>query len=61
MTTSIEYEEKAEAQINLIEELGMKAIECARIYAQLAQSAAMREQAEAIESGLNAIAVRMFK
>ncbi len=49
MTTSIEYEEKALSEIALIDEVGMKAVERARLYAQLAQSAATREQAEAIQ------------
>ena len=49
MTTSIEYEEKAQFQIDHIREIGVQAVETAKIYAQLALSAATREQAEAIK------------
>lgn len=49
MTASKEYEEKAQFQIDHIDEIGVRAIETAKIYAQLALSAATREQAEAIK------------
>ncbi|MDE1830720.1 MAG: hypothetical protein KGI25_10405 [Thaumarchaeota archaeon] len=45
MTTSKEYEDKAKDELNLITVDGMRAIETAKIYAQLALSAAIREVA----------------
>lgn len=45
MTTSLEYEEKAQFQIDHIDDIGMKAIETAKIYSKLAVAAAIREQA----------------
>jgi hypothetical protein len=46
MTTSLEYEERAQYQIDHIDDIGMKAIEVARLYAKLAVVAAIREQTE---------------
>ena len=46
MTTSLEYEEKANYEIDHIDELGMKAIEVANLYTKLAVAAAIREQTE---------------
>jgi hypothetical protein len=48
MTTSIEYEKKAQNEIDHIDDIGMKAIELAKIYAKLALAAATREQTEAM-------------
>jgi len=46
MTTSIEYEKKAQYEIDHIDDIGMKAIELARLYSKLAEVAAIREQTE---------------
>ena len=48
MTTSLEYEKLAQYQIDHIADDGMKAVETARLYAMLAESAAIREQTEII-------------
>ena len=49
MTTSIEYEKKAQQHIDHIDQDGTKAIEIAKIYANLAIAAAMRESTEALK------------
>jgi hypothetical protein len=46
MTTSIEYEEKAQYHMDNIDDIGMKAVELARLYTKLAEVAAIREQTE---------------
>jgi hypothetical protein len=48
MTTSIEYEKKAQNEIDHIDNVGIRAIELAKIYAKLALAAATREQTEAM-------------
>jgi len=46
MPTSIEYEEKAQYEIDHIADIGVKAIEVAKLYTKLAVAAAIREQTE---------------
>ena len=46
MTTSLQYEEMAKYQIDHIDDIGMKAVELARLYVKLAEVAAIKEQTE---------------
>ena len=53
MITSLEYEEKANQQIDHIDDIGMKAIETAKLYTKLAIAAAIREQTEVMHNNSN--------
>jgi hypothetical protein len=48
MTTSAEYEKKAQIEIDHIDQVGIKAIETARLYTNLAIAAAIRESGSSL-------------